>query len=63
MCYNIFIKKIYGGMIVKKHITVRLDENIVNEIERIAKKDNRSLGNTIETILRVYLINKDLGKE
>lgn len=50
-------------MIVKKHITVRLDENIVNEIERIAKKDNRSLGNTIETILREYLIKKDLGKE
>lgn len=36
---------------LKKVITLRLDKALYNHIEKLAKKENRSVNNFIETVL------------
>ena len=36
----------------KEHVTVRLDPQLINRIERIAREENRTRSNMIEVMLR-----------
>ena len=44
--------------IEKKVYSVRLDEELLNELRIIAKEENRSLSNLVETVLKKYLHSK-----
>lgn len=39
-------------------LTLRIEESIREELSKLAKKDNRSLSNYIETVLIKYIDNK-----
>lgn len=43
---------------IKKITTLRLDDDIAEELKKIAENENRSLNNLIETILINYLKHK-----
>lgn len=42
---------------MKNLISIRLDEGLIQEIDRKSKRDNRSRSNTIETILQDYFVD------
>jgi len=42
----------------KKTVSTRLNDEVISELEKIAKEENRSISNLIETILKDYLRNK-----
>ncbi|WP_066645039.1 DUF6364 family protein [Christensenella timonensis] len=42
----------------KKVLSIRLDEEMIEELRVSAKKENRTLSNLIETILKDYLKRK-----
>ena len=44
--------------IEKKVLSVRLEEEFIDELKIIAKKENRPLSNLIETILKKYVNSK-----
>lgn len=41
--------------IEKKTISIRLDDEMIQELQLLAKKDNRNFSNLVETILKKYL--------
>jgi len=41
--------------IEKKVYSVRLDEELLNELKTIAENENRSLSNLVETVLKRYV--------
>jgi len=41
-----------------KHITVRIEQTIGNQLEAQAKKENRSVSNLIQHLIKTYLIKK-----
>lgn len=41
--------------IEKKVLSLRLDEDFIEALKQIAKKENRSLSNLIETVLQAYV--------
>lgn len=41
--------------IEKKVVSIRLDEDFIEELKECAKSDNRPLSNFIETILKEYV--------
>jgi len=43
--------------IEKQILSMRLDESIIKKIKELAEKDNRSLSNYIETILKQHIAN------
>ena len=43
----------------KKVYSFRLDVEMVKQLQYYADKDNRSLSNLVQTILRNYLVEKD----
>ena len=45
--------------IEKKVLSVRLDEEFIDELKILAKKENRSLSNLIETVLKRYASSKE----
>jgi len=44
--------------IEKKVLSIRVDQELVDELKAIAKSDNRPLSNLIETILKQYVSSK-----
>jgi len=44
--------------IEKKILSMRLDEETINLLKGLAEKENRSLSNYIETILKNHIKNK-----
>ena len=42
----------------KKVLSIRLDEEMIEELRVSAKKENRTLSNLIETVLKDYLKRK-----
>jgi len=44
--------------IEKKVLSVRLDEEFIEQLKIIAKNENRPLSNLIETILKKYVNSK-----
>jgi len=44
--------------IEKKVYSVRLDEELLNELKTIAKDENRTLSNLVETVLKKYINSK-----
>ena len=49
--------------IEKKVLSVRLDEEFINELKIIAKSENRPLSNLIETVLKRYVNSKENRQE
>ena len=49
--------------IEKQIISARLDDDTLDKLKRICEKENRSLSNLIETILKRYLHESDVFKE
>ena len=47
---------------LKRVFTLRLDDNIFDRIEQLAKNDHRSMTNLIEYILLKYLEEMEQGK-
>ena len=45
--------------IEKKVYSVRLDEEILSELRTIAKDENRTLSNLVETVLKKYVSSKN----
>ena len=47
--------------IEKKVVSIRLDEQFIQELKNVAENQNRSLSNLIETVLKEYLskLNQD----
>jgi len=45
--------------IEKKVLSIRLDEEFINELKIIAKSENRPLSNLIETVLKKYVNSKE----
>ena len=43
----------------KKVVSVRLDEEFIQKLRDIAEKQNRSLSNLVETVLKEYVSNHD----
>lgn len=43
----------------KKVLSLRLDESFIQELRQIAKEENRSLSNLIETVLKNYVAEKN----
>jgi len=41
--------------IEKKVLSLRVDEELIEKLKRVAEKENRSLSNCVETILKKYL--------
>ena len=48
--------------IEKKVLSVRLDQELIDELKIIAKDDNRPLSNLVETILKQYTKSKNKPK-
>ena len=44
--------------IEKKVYSVRLDEELLNELKKIADEENRTLSNLVETVLKRYVQSK-----
>ncbi|MEA5134902.1 MAG: DUF6364 family protein [Candidatus Fimivivens sp.] len=44
--------------IEKKVVSIRLDEEFIEELKKTAKEENRPLSNLIETILKSYVKDK-----
>lgn len=42
----------------KKVLSLRIDDEIIEKLKRLAEKENRSLSNFIETILKQYVANE-----
>ena len=40
---------------MKKSISLTIEKNIISQIEKLAKKENKSFSSKIETILRGYI--------
>ena len=40
--------------IEKKVVSIRLKQEFINELQALAKKENRTLSNLIETVLKDY---------
>lgn len=38
--------------------TVRLDKNVVQDIDKLAKEENRNFNNTVETLLKWAVANR-----
>lgn len=38
----------------KKPISVRIDETLLEDMQKVSEKENRSLTNLIETVMRDY---------
>ena len=53
--YDIGCKQGDNMGIDKKVLSIRLDEEIINELKIVAKNENRPLSNLIETILKKYV--------
>ena len=49
--------------IEKKVVSFRLEESFIEELKELAKKENRTLSNLIETVLKVYTENQKKSKE
>ena len=45
--------------IEKKVLSIRLDEEFIDELKKIAKSENRNLSNLIETVLKKYVNSKE----
>ena len=47
--------------IEKKVVSIRLDEQFIQDLRNVAENQNRSLSNLIETVLKEYLskLNQD----
>jgi len=43
----------------KKVVSVRLDEEFIQKLRDIAEKQNRSLSNLVETVLKEYVSNQE----
>ena len=43
----------------KKVVSVRLDEAFSQQLREIAEKQNRSLSNLVETVLKDYVSNQE----
>ena len=41
----------------KKVVSVRLDESFIEKLRQIAEKQNRTLSNLVETVLKEYVSN------
>ena len=41
--------------IEKKAVSLRMDEQVIEDLRAVAGKQNRSLSNLIETVLKQYL--------
>ena len=41
----------------KKVVSVRLDESFIEKLREIAEKQNRTLSNLVETVLKEYVSN------
>lgn len=39
----------------KKVLSVRIDDEIIEKLKRLAEKENRSLSNLIETVLKKHI--------
>ena len=48
--------------IEKKVYSFRFDETLMEALKEYAGKENRSLSNLVETILKDYLKGKEIGK-
>jgi len=48
------IYNVYMG-IEKKVLSLRADEELIEKLKRLAEKENRSLSNCVETILKNHL--------
>jgi len=48
--------------IEKKVLSLRLDEEFIKELRKIAKEENRSLSNLIETVLKNYADSKKCSR-
>ena len=46
--------------IEKQVLSMRLDEDVIEELKRLAEQENRTLSNYIETLLKKHI--KDLSK-
>ncbi|MCL2350926.1 MAG: DUF6364 family protein [Firmicutes bacterium] len=44
--------------IEKKVLSIRVDQELIDELKIIAKSDNRPLSNLIETVLKQYVGSK-----
>ena len=44
--------------IEKKVVSIRLDEEFIEELKQCAKEENRPLSNLIETVLKTYIKDK-----
>jgi len=44
--------------IEKKVYSVRLDEDLLKELKIVAKEENRSLSNLVETVLKKFVDSK-----
>lgn len=42
----------------KKQLPVRVDETVLKKLKEFAKKDNRTLSNYVETVLKNYVNRK-----
>ena len=49
--------------IEKKVYSVRLEEDLIKELKIISKKENRTLSNLVETILKKYLFSNGEPKD
>jgi len=45
--------------IEKKVLSIRLDEEFINELKIIAKSENRPLSNFIETVIKKYVSSRE----
>jgi len=48
--------------IEKRPISTRLDEKIVEKLKELADKENRTLSNVIETIIKKYIEQNEKTK-
>ena len=49
--------------IEKKVLSVRMDQELIDDLKIIAKNDNRPLSNLIETILKQYVNTENESKK
>lgn len=47
----------------KKVYSFRLDTDMVNQLQRCAEQENRTLSNLVQTVLKRYLMEKQKNKE
>ncbi len=47
----------------KKVYSFRLDTDMVNQLQRYAEQENRTLSNLVQTVLKRYLMEKQKNKE